>query len=97
MTLDLGKGMLLALRLGRVKDAGQLRPEQISLGELNNVREALGIARECRSILGASGITLEYSPLRHANKLESVLTYEGTSEMHQLSIGKALTGSAAFC
>ncbi|MCP2279682.1 acyl-CoA dehydrogenase family protein [Nocardia amikacinitolerans] len=96
MTLELGKGMLLALRLGRLKDAGQLRPEQISLGKLNNVREALGIARECRTILGASGITLEYSPLRHATNLESVLTYEGTSEMHQLSIGKALTGIGAF-
>ncbi len=96
MTLELGKGMLLALRLGRLKDAGQLRPEQISLGKLNNVREAIGIARECRTILGASGITLEYSPLRHANNLESVLTYEGTSEMHQLSIGKALTGIGAF-
>ncbi|MEV6218186.1 acyl-CoA dehydrogenase family protein [Nocardia sp. NPDC051833] len=96
MALELGKGMLLALRLGRLKDAGQLRPEQISLGKLNNVREALGIARECRTILGASGVTLEYSPLRHANNLESVLTYEGTSEMHQLSIGKALTGIGAF-
>ncbi|MEV0336934.1 acyl-CoA dehydrogenase family protein [Nocardia sp. NPDC050717] len=96
MTLELGKGMLLALRLGRLKDAGQLRPEQISLGKLNNVREALGIARHCRTILGASGITLEYSPLRHANNLESVLTYEGTSEIHQLAVGKALTGIGAF-
>lgn len=96
MTLELGKGMLLALHLGRLKDSVGLTPDQISLGKLNNVREALVIARECRTILGASGITLEYSPLRHANNLESVLTYEGTSEMHLLSIGRALTGYAAF-
>ncbi|MFN8229127.1 MAG: acyl-CoA dehydrogenase family protein [Mycobacterium sp.] len=96
MTLELGKGMLLALHLGRIKDAEGVRPEQVSLGKLNNVREALAIARECRTLLGGSGITLEYSPLRHANNLESVLTYEGTSEMHLLSIGKALTGHAAF-
>ncbi|GAY19083.1 acyl-CoA dehydrogenase family protein [Mycobacterium sp. shizuoka-1] len=96
MTLELGKGMLLAVHLGRLKDAEGARPEQISLGKLNNVREALAIARECRTLLGGSGITLEYSPLRHANNLESVLTYEGTSEMHLLSIGRALTGQAAF-
>jgi glutaryl-CoA dehydrogenase len=96
MTVELGKGLLLALHLGRLKDDGAIRPEQISLGKLNNVREALAIARECRTILGGSGITLEYPPLRHANNLESVLTYEGTSEMHLLSIGKALTGQAAF-
>lgn len=96
MTLELGKGMLLAIHLGRIKDAEGVRPEQISLGKLNNVREAIAIARECRTLLGGSGITLEYSPLRHANNLESVLTYEGTSEMHLLSIGKALTGQAAF-
>jgi len=96
MTLELSKGMLLALHLGRIKDAEGLRPEQVSLGKLNNVREAIAIARECRTLLGGSGITLEYSPLRHANNLESVLTYEGTSEMHMLSIGKALTGQSAF-
>jgi glutaryl-CoA dehydrogenase len=96
MTLELGKGVLLAIHLGRIKDAEGVRPEQVSLGQLNNVREALAIARECRTLLGGSGITLEYSPLRHANNLESVLTYEGTSEMHLLSIGKALTGHAAF-
>ncbi len=96
MTLELGKGILLAIHLGRIKDAEGVRPEQISLGKLNNVREALAIARECRTLLGGSGITLEYSPLRHANNLESVLTYEGTSEMHLLSIGRALTGHAAF-
>ncbi len=96
MTLELGKGMLLALHLGSLKDAGTLRPEQVSLGKLNNVREAIAIARECRTLLGAAGITLEYPIMRHANNLESVLTYEGTSEVHQLVIGQALTGQAAF-
>ncbi len=96
MTLELGKGVLLAIHLGRIKDAEGVLPEQVSLGKLNNAREALAIARECRTLLGGSGITLEYSPLRHANNLESVLTYEGTSEMHMLSIGRALTGQAAF-
>jgi glutaryl-CoA dehydrogenase len=96
MTLELGKGMLLAQHLGRLKDQGVLRPEQVSVGKLNNVREALGIARECRAILGAAGITLEHSVMRHASNLESVLTYEGTSEVHQLIIGQALTGHAAF-
>ncbi|WP_037138641.1 acyl-CoA dehydrogenase family protein [Rhodococcoides fascians] len=96
MTLEFGKGMLLALHLGRLKDAGTLRHQQVSLGKLNSVREAIAIARECRTLLGASGITLEYSPLRHANNLESVLTYEGTSEMHSLIIGEQLTGIGAF-
>ncbi|WP_040828474.1 acyl-CoA dehydrogenase family protein [Nocardia jiangxiensis] len=96
MTVELGKGMLLALHLGNRKDAGTLRPEQVSLGKLNNVREALAIARECRTLLGANGISLEYPILRHAANLESVLTYEGTSEIHQLVIGQAVTGHAAF-
>ncbi|GAB3581548.1 acyl-CoA dehydrogenase family protein [Calidifontibacter terrae] len=96
MSLELGKAMLLALHLGRLKDAGGVRPEQVSLGKLNNVREAIKIARECRTLLGANGITLEYPVLRHANNLESVLTYEGTSEVHQLMIGQALTGVSAF-
>jgi glutaryl-CoA dehydrogenase len=96
MTLELGKGMLLALHLARLKEAGTLRNEQVSLGKLNNTREALAIARECRTLLGAAGITLEYPVLRHANNLESVLTYEGTSEVHQLVIGQALTGESAF-
>lgn len=96
MALEVGKAYLLALHLGSLKDNGGLRPEQVSLGKLNNVREALAVAREARTILGANGITLEYPVMRHANNLESVLTYEGTSEMHQLSIGKALTGLAAF-
>lgn len=96
MVLELDKGMLLALQLGRMKDAGTLPHESISLGKLNSTREALAIARQCRTLLGASGITTEYSPIRHANNLESVLTYEGTAEMHQLIIGQALTGEQAF-
>ena len=96
MALELDKGMLLALHLGRLKDAGRLRPEQVSVGKLNNVREAIDIARQCRTVLGASGITLEYPVMRHANNLESVLTYEGTSEVHTLIVGKAITGEAAF-
>jgi glutaryl-CoA dehydrogenase len=96
MAVDLNTSMLLALHLGRLKDDGALKPHQISVGKLNNVRTALSIARECRTILGGSGITLEYSPLRHANNLESVLTYEGTSEIHTLVIGQRLTGLAAF-
>jgi glutaryl-CoA dehydrogenase len=96
MTLELGKGMLLALHLGSLKDAGTLAPAQVSLGKLNNVREAIAIARECRTLLGAAGVTLEHPVMRHANNLESVLTYEGTSEVHQLVIGQAVTGQAAF-
>ena len=96
MTLELGKGMLLALHLGHLKDTVGVTPEQISLGKLNNAREALKIARECRSILGGNGITLEYPIIRHMNNLESVFTYEGTNEMHTLSIGHAVTGLAAF-
>ena len=96
MTLEYGKAYLLAMHLGRMKDAGRLAGKQVSLGKLNNVREALGIARSARTILGASGITGEYPVMRHANNLESVLTYEGTSEMHTLVIGQALTGAAAF-
>src|SRR6056297_629975 len=96
MSLELDKGMLLALQLGRLKDAGKITPEQISVGKLNNAREALAIARECRSILGGNGITLEYPIIRHMNNLESVFTYEGTNEMHTLVIGQALTGIPAF-
>lgn len=96
MTLELVKGQLLALHLGRRKDAGTLRPEQVSLGKLNNVREALEICRTSRTILGANGISLEYPVIRHMNNLESVLTYEGTVEMHTLVVGQALTGESAF-
>ncbi len=96
MAVELAKAQLLALHLGRLKDEGRIRAEQVSVGKLNNVREAIKIARQCRTILGANGITLEYPVLRHANNLESVLTYEGTSEVHQLVIGEALTGVSAF-
>jgi glutaryl-CoA dehydrogenase len=96
MAVELGKAQLLALHLGRLKDAGKIKPEQVSVGKLNNVREAIKIARQCRTLLGANGITLEYPVIRHANNLESVLTYEGTSEVHQLVIGEALTGVSAF-
>ena len=96
MLAELSKGQLLALHLGRMKDDGRVRPEQVSLGKMNNVREALAIARECRTILGANGITLEYPIIRHMNNLESVLTYEGTNEVHQLVLGKAVTGLDAF-
>ncbi|GDX33075.1 glutaryl-CoA dehydrogenase [Actinomycetes bacterium] len=96
MALELGKGTLLALHLGRLKDEHLIRPEQISVGKLNNAREALNIARECRGILGGNGITLEYPIIRHMNNLESVYTYEGTNEMHTLVVGEALTGIAAY-
>jgi glutaryl-CoA dehydrogenase len=96
MLLELQKGTMLALHLGRLKEAGRLRPEQLSLGKLNNVRAALEICRTARTVLGANGITLEYPVMRHANNLESVLTYEGTSEVHMLIIGEALTGQNAF-
>jgi glutaryl-CoA dehydrogenase len=96
MAVSLNTAMLLAVHLGRLKERGRIRPEQISVGKLNNVREAIAIARECRTILGANGVSLEYSPLRHAANLESVLTYEGTSEIHTLVIGQALTGQSAY-
>ena len=96
MSVELSKGMLLALHLAKLKDEGRIRPEQVSVGKLNNVREALQIARTCRTILGAAGISIDHSPLRHANNLESVLTYEGTSEVHTLVIGQALTGISAY-
>ncbi|WP_319454475.1 MULTISPECIES: acyl-CoA dehydrogenase family protein [unclassified Mycobacterium] len=96
MAVELGKAQLLALHLGGLKDAGRIKPEQVSIGKLNNVREAIKIARQCRTLLGANGITLEYPVIRHANNLESVLTYEGTSEVHQLVIAEALTGVSAF-
>jgi glutaryl-CoA dehydrogenase len=94
--VELAKGQLLALHLGRAADAGRLTPVMVSAGKLNNVREAIGIARQCRTILGANGISGEYPVMRHANNLESVLTYEGTAEIHQLIIGQHLTGESAF-
>jgi glutaryl-CoA dehydrogenase len=96
MMLEIEKGTLLALHLGRMKDEGTMRPGQTSFGKLNNVREALKIAREARAILGGNGITLDYPVMRHMNNLESVLTYEGTSEVHTLVLGNAITGIPAF-
>ena len=96
MALEINKGFLLALHLGRLKDAGTLEPHQISVGKLNNCREAIKIAREARTMLGGNGITLDYSPLRHANNLESVRTYEGTDEVHTLILGNKITGIPAF-
>jgi glutaryl-CoA dehydrogenase len=96
MAVEVHKALLLALHLGRLKDRGRLRPEQISFGKLNNVREALDVCRTARTILGANGISLEYPVMRHMANLESVLTYEGTAEMHTLALGQALTGIPAF-
>jgi glutaryl-CoA dehydrogenase len=96
MVVELQKGALLALHIGRAKDAGTLTPTQVSLGKLNNVREAIEIAREARTILGGDGVLLEHSPIRHAANLESVRTYEGTDEVHTLVLGQHLTGLGAF-
>ncbi len=96
MAVELGKGILLALHLARLKDQGTLNPVQVNIGKLNSAREALSIARECRNILGANGVTLEYPVMRHMVNLESVYTYEGTNEMHTLVVGEALTGIAAY-
>jgi len=96
MAADLGRAQLLALHLGRLKEAGPLRPEQVSLGKMSNVRTAIDIARQARTILGANGVTLEYPVIRHANNLEAVLTYEGTEEIHMLAIGQAITGLSAY-
>ena len=96
MLLELNKGTLVALHIGRMKDERRAHPSHVSFGKLNNVREALKIAREARTILGASGVTLEYPVIRHMNNLESVLTYEGTSEVHTLILGQAITGESAF-
>ena len=96
MALELNRGFLVALHLGRMKDAGTLRPEHVSLGKMGNVRGAIEVARSARTILGANGVTLEYPVIRHVNNLESVLTYEGTHEVHTLVVGQALTGENAF-
>ncbi|GAA3690888.1 acyl-CoA dehydrogenase family protein [Arthrobacter ginkgonis] len=96
MALEINKGFLLALHLGRLKDAGQLQPHQISVGKLNNCREAIQICRDARAVLGGNGITLDHAPLRHANNLESVRTYEGTDEVHTLILGNRITGIPAF-
>jgi glutaryl-CoA dehydrogenase len=96
MLIEVGKGTLLALHIGRMKDAGTLKPEQISFGKLNNVREAIEIAREARTVFGGNGVTLDYPPMRHMSNLESVRTYEGTDEVHTLILGNAITGIPAF-
>lgn len=96
MLLGIQKGQLVALHTGRLKDAGTLRPEQISFGKLDNVRTAIAICREARTLLGGNGISLEHSPLRHASNLESVRTYEGTDEIHTLIMGRSITGIGAF-
>jgi glutaryl-CoA dehydrogenase len=96
MLADLQRAQLLALHLGRLKEAGKITPEQVSLGKMCNVRAAIEIARQARTILGANGVTLEYPVIRHENNLESVLTYEGTEEIHILAIGQALTGLSAY-
>jgi glutaryl-CoA dehydrogenase len=96
MVLEIGKGVLVALHIGRMKDAGTLIPEQISFGKLNNVRTAIDIARQARTIFGGNGVALDYSPLRHASNLEGVRTYEGTDEVHILIMGRAITGISAF-
>ena len=96
MALEINRATLVALHLGRMKDGGTLRPEQVSLGKMGNVRGAIEVARSARTILGANGVTLEYPVIRHVNNLESVLTYEGTHEVHTLVVGQALTGENAF-
>jgi glutaryl-CoA dehydrogenase len=96
MLADLSRAQLLALHLGRLKEAGKITPEQVSLGKMANVRTAIDIARQARTVLGANGVTLEYPVIRHANNLESVLTYEGTEEIHTLALGQAITGISAY-
>jgi len=96
MALEVNRAGLVALHIGRMKDAGTLRPEHVSLGKMGNVRGALDVCRTARSVLGANGVTLEYPVIRHMNNLESVLTYEGTHEVHTLVVGNALTGTSAF-
>jgi glutaryl-CoA dehydrogenase len=96
MALEVNRASLVALHLGRMKDEGTLRPEHVSLGKMGNVRGAIEVARSARTILGANGVTLEYPVIRHVNNLESVLTYEGTHEVHTLVVGQALTGENAF-
>jgi glutaryl-CoA dehydrogenase len=96
MALEVNRASLVALHIGRMKDNGTLRQEHVSMGKMGNVRGAIEVARSARTILGGNGITLEYPVIRHANNLESVLTYEGTSEMHTLVVGQALTGIQAF-
>lgn len=96
MLISVNRGTLLALHLGRLKDQGRLTPAQVSMGKLDNVRQAMDVAREARNVLGANGVTLEYPVIRHMNNLEAVYTYEGTNEIHTLTLGQAITGIPAF-
>jgi glutaryl-CoA dehydrogenase len=96
MMVTVNRGTLVALHLGRMKDQGRITPELVSFGKFDNVRNALDVARTARSVLGANGITLEYPVIRHMTNLETVLTYEGTNEIHTLILGQAITGIAAF-
>ena len=96
MARRITSAQLLSLRLGRLKDEGNLHPTQVSVAKWNNVRMALDIARDCRDMLGGAGISVEFSPIRHMLNLESVITYEGTETIHKLSVGKELTGINAF-
>src|SRR5687767_15794423 len=96
MAVEVNRGTILAMHLARLKDAGRIRNEQVSLGKLANVNSALWVAREARQLLGANGITLEYPVIRHMNNLESVVTYEGTAEVHTLVVGHAVTGEQAY-
>jgi glutaryl-CoA dehydrogenase len=96
MALEVNRASLLALHLGRMKDEGRLRPEHVSMGKLGNVNAALDVARSARQVLGANGVTLEYPVIRHMNNLESVVTYEGTADIHALVVGGAITGIQAF-
>ncbi|HEY9562815.1 MAG TPA: acyl-CoA dehydrogenase family protein, partial [Nocardioides sp.] len=96
MLVSVNRGTLLAIHLGRLKDQGILTPAQVSMGKLDNVRQAMDVAREARNVLGANGVTLEYPVIRHMNNLEAVYTYEGTNEIHTLTLGQAITGIPAF-
>jgi glutaryl-CoA dehydrogenase len=96
MEVALGQAGLTAMHVGRLKEAGTATPQQISFGKLANVRAAIDVARQARTVLGANGVTLEYPVIRHANNLESVLTYEGTQEIHILVLGEAITGISAY-
>ncbi|MEI2703196.1 MAG: acyl-CoA dehydrogenase family protein [Baekduia sp.] len=96
MATEVNRGTLLAIHLGRLKDAGRLESEQVSMGKLANVNAALDVCRTARQVLGANGVTLEYPVIRHMNNLESVVTYEGTADVHALVVGGALTGIQAF-
>jgi glutaryl-CoA dehydrogenase len=96
MSRRITTAQLLALQLGQLKEAGSMTPAQVSMAKWNNCRMALDVARDCRDMLGGAGISAEYVPIRHMLNLESVITYEGTETIHQLAVGRALTGHSAF-